>query len=66
MKRIVKEVDTEDYIYGRAKKRSIIVEPLPGVSPLLLPNAVFLRPSDVLSTLPPYEENVVTLDMEES
>lgn len=70
MERVVKEVDTEDYVYGRAKKRNIRVKPLPGVSPLLLPhfllpNAVFLRLSDVSSALPPYEENVVTLDMEE-
>jgi SNF2 family DNA or RNA helicase len=70
MERTIKEVEDEDYRYGRAKKRNIRVKPLPGISPLLLPhfllpNAVFLRLSDVADALPPYEENVVVLDMEE-
>jgi hypothetical protein len=71
IERIIKEVEEEDYRYGRARKRNVRVKPLPGISPLLLPhfvlsNAVFIRLSDVAEALPPYEEQVITLDMEDS
>jgi SNF2 family DNA or RNA helicase len=71
IERVIKETgEEEDYLYGRARKRNVRVKPLPGISPLLLPhfllpNAVFLRLSDVAEVLPPYEEQVITLDMEE-
>ncbi len=71
IERVIREEKEEDYRYGRGKKRNVRVKPLPGISPLLLPhfllpNAVFLRLSDVSEALPPYEEQVITLDMEES
>jgi SNF2 family DNA or RNA helicase len=71
IERIIREEREEDYLYGRGKRRNVRVKPLPGISPLLLPhfllpNAVFLRLSDVAEALPPYEEQVITLDMEES
>lgn len=59
----------EDYQYGRGKRTNVTVKPLPGISPLLLPhfllgNAVFIRVADVSDALPPYEEEVISLEME--
>lgn len=57
----------EDGLTTRAKRRTIVKEK-PGISPLLLgkmllSNSVFLRLSDCMEHLQPYEENVIELSM---
>jgi len=61
---IVKE---EDGLTTKAKKRTVVKEK-PGLSPLLLgkmllSNSVFLRLSDCMEHLQPYEEDVIELGM---
>ncbi|MDY6990202.1 MAG: DEAD/DEAH box helicase family protein [Thermodesulfobacteriota bacterium] len=58
---------TEDGLTTKAKRRTIVKEK-PGISPLLLgkmllPNAVFMRLSDCMEHLQPYEEDVIELAM---
>jgi len=60
-------VRREDGLTTRASKRNLVKEK-PGLSPLLLgkmllPNSVFLRLSDCMADLQPYEEDVVELAM---
>jgi len=57
----------EDGLTTRASKRTLVKEK-PGLSPLLLgrvllPNSVFLRLSDCMANLQPYQEDVVELAM---
>jgi len=57
-----------DASIGRSRGVRTLVKEKPGVSPLvlsdfLLQHCVFLRLSDVSSELPPYEEEVVEVDM---
>jgi superfamily II DNA or RNA helicase len=57
----------EDGLTTKAKKRTII-KAKPGISPLLLgkmllPNSVFLRLSDCVENLVPYEEDVCEIEM---
>jgi len=61
-------VKEEDGLTTKAKRRTIIKEK-PGISPLLLgkmllSNSVFLRLSDCMEHLQPYEEDVMELGME--
>jgi len=58
----------EDGLTTKAKRRTIVKQK-PGISPLLLgkmllPNAVFMRLSDCIEHLQPYEENVIELGMD--
>ena len=60
-------VKEEDGLTTKAKRRTIVKEK-PGISPLLLgkmllSNSVFLRLSDCMENLQPYEEDVVELNM---
>jgi hypothetical protein len=60
-------VKTEDGLTTKAKRKTIVKEK-PGISPLLLgkmllPNAVFMRLSDCMEHLQPYEEDVIELAM---
>ena len=60
-------VTEEDGLTTKAKRRTIVKEK-PGISPLLLgkmllSNSVFLRLSDCMEHLQPYEEDVVELGM---
>ena len=60
--------DTDDKRYGRTKKKNVLVRKRPGVSPevvgrYLLHRSCFVRLSDIIESLPPYEEHVVTLKM---
>jgi len=60
-------VKEEDGLTTKAKRRTIVKEK-PGISPLLLgkmllSNSVFLRLSDVMDRLQPYEEDVIELGM---
>ncbi|MDY6839629.1 MAG: SNF2-related protein [Thermodesulfobacteriota bacterium] len=60
-------VKMEDGLTTKAKRRTIVKEK-PGISPLLLgkmllPNAVFMRLSDCMEHLQPYEEDVIELAM---
>jgi len=69
LERIVK-LDDEDNYYGRGRKKSQMTRKRPGVSPVvigeyLLDKSCFVRLSDVIEGLPPYEENVVTVPLHE-
>ena len=60
-------VSEEDGLTTKAKKRTV-VKAKPGISPLLLgktllPNSVFLRLSDCVESLVPYEEAVYEIEM---
>lgn len=60
-------VQEQDGLTTKAKRKTIIKEK-PGISPLLLgkmllPNSVFLRLSDCMDHLQPYEENVFEIAM---
>lgn len=62
--------EEEDNYYGRGKKKAAMVRKRPGVSPVvigkyLLDKSCFIRLADVIEGLPPYEENVVTIELEE-
>lgn len=64
------KIEDNDHHYGRGKKKNVIVKKRPGVSPLvvgkyLLDRSCFIRLSDVMEGLPPYEERVVMLEMTE-
>jgi len=64
------KIEDNDHHYGRGKKKNVIVRKRPGVSPLvvgkyLLDRSCFIRLSDVIEGLPPYEERVVMLKMTE-
>jgi SNF2 family DNA or RNA helicase len=66
----VKKLEDDENYYGRGKKKGEMKRKRPGVSPAvigkyLLDKAFFVRLSDVIEGLPPYEENVVTVKMEE-
>jgi len=63
-----RKIEEKDSYYGRGKRQSAIMKKRPGVSPLvigryLLERSCFIRLSDVIDGLPPYEEHVVTLKM---
>lgn len=65
----IKYIDEEDNKSGKGKKGSKIVKRRPGMSPEvlakhLLDKTVFIKLADVAEGLPPYEEEVVTLQME--
>ncbi|MEW6542448.1 MAG: DEAD/DEAH box helicase [Nitrospirota bacterium] len=66
---IVKDLqDGDDHRYGRGRKKQVMVRKRPGVSPVvigrhLLDKTVFIRLADVIDGLPPYEERVVTIAM---
>jgi SNF2 family DNA or RNA helicase len=65
----VQKLEDEDSYYGRARKKNVITKKRPGVSPVvigryLLDKTAFIRLSDVIEGLPPYEENVVTVHAE--
>ena len=60
-------VKEEDGLTTKAKRRTVVREK-PGISPLLLgrmllSNSVFMRLSDVMDRLQPYEEDVIELSM---
>jgi SNF2 family DNA or RNA helicase len=62
----IQKIDEEDKYFGRARKNNVIVRKRPGVSPVvigkfLLDKTAFIRLSDVIEGLPPYEENVVSV-----
>ena len=60
-------VKEEDGLTTKAKRRTVIKEK-PGISPLLLgmllSNSVFMRLSDCMEHLQPYEEDVIELSMD--
>jgi len=63
-----RKIEEKDNYYGRGKRHSAIMRKRPGVSPLvigkyLLERSCFIRLSDVIDGLPPYEEHVVSLKM---
>ena len=63
-----RKIEEKDSYYGRGKRQSAIIKKRPGVSPLvigkyLLERSCFIRLSDVIDGLPPYEEHVVSLKM---
>jgi SNF2 family DNA or RNA helicase len=66
----VVKLDEEDHYYGRGKRKKEMLRKRPGVSPLVigkyvLDKACFIRLADVIDGLPPYEESVVTIKMDE-
>lgn len=68
IEKIVK-LEDEDHYYGRGKKKREMIRKRPGVSPLvvgkyILDKACFIRLSDIIDGLPPYEENVITVKMD--
>ncbi len=63
-----RKLEEEDAYFGRGRKKSAVMRKKPGVSPLvigkyLLERTCFVRLADVIDGLPPYEENVITLKM---
>lgn len=66
----IRKLENEkSYMYGRGNKRSVIVKKRPGISPevvgkYLLHRSCFVRLSDVIDGLPPYDEYVVALEMD--
>jgi SNF2 family DNA or RNA helicase len=71
---VLEEIETvkndEDHRFGRGRKKSVVIKKKPGVSPevigrYFLDKTVFLRLSDVVDSLPSYDEYVVTVPMEE-
>ncbi len=69
IEKIIRLDEEKSYDYGRAKKRSIIIKKRPGISPevvgkYLLHRSCFVRLSDVIDGLPPYNEHVVTIEMD--
>ena len=65
-----RKLDDEDTYYGRGRRKSAVIKKKPGVSPLvigkyLLERTCFVRLVDVIDGLPPYEESVITLKMDE-
>jgi len=70
IEQVQKLKEEEDNYYGRSKKKGVIIRKRPGLSPLavskfLLDKTAFIRLSDVIEGLPPYEENVITIPMAE-
>ncbi len=64
----VRKIDEEDARRGRGHRKGDIVRRRPGVSPVaigkyLLDKSVFIRLSDVIDGLPPYEEIVLNYTM---
>lgn len=68
----VRKLDNEEsYRYGRGRKRNVIIRKRPGISPevvgkYLLHCSCFIRLSDVIDGLPPYDEYVVALEMDKT
>jgi SNF2 family DNA or RNA helicase len=67
---VIKLDDTEDYRYGRQRKNAAIVKKRPGVAPevvgrYFLDKSCFIRLQDVIEGLPPYDEYVVSVKMDE-
>ncbi|MDI1472106.1 DEAD/DEAH box helicase [Thermodesulfovibrio sp. 1176] len=66
----IRKLDNEEsYKYGRGNKRSVIIKKRPGISPevvgkYLLHRSCFIRLADVIDGLPPYDEYVVSLEMD--
>lgn len=63
-----RKLEEEDSYFGRGRRKSAVMKKRPGISPLvigkyLLERTCFVRLSDVIDGLPPYEENVITLKM---
>ncbi len=64
----IQNLEDEDHKYGRVKRKNVIVKKRPGVSPevigkYFLDKSCFIRLSDVIDGLPPYDETVVTISM---
>ena len=64
----VETLDDESHTFGRQKKRNKIIKKRPGVSPevvgkYFLDKSCFIRLADVVESLPPYDEYVVTMPM---
>jgi len=70
---VIEEVETfdeSDHRWGRVKKRNVIVKKRPGVSPevigrFFLDKTCFIRLNDIIEGLPPYDEYVVSIEMDE-
>lgn len=65
----IQKIEEHDSYYGRIKKGGVLIRRRPGVSPVvigkyLLDKAAFIRLADVIDGLPPYEENVVSVQMD--
>lgn len=66
----IQELDDSDHRYGRIKQKNVIIRKKPGISPevvgrFFLDKSCFLRLGDVLDGLPPYNESVVTIEMDD-
>jgi len=64
-----KLLEDTDHAYGRIKRRNVVIKKRPGVSPevvgkFFLDKSAFIRLADVVDGLPPYEENVVSVEMQ--
>jgi superfamily II DNA or RNA helicase len=69
LERVTREADYRDGRVSQRKERSSHTRERPGLSPLLLPwllpASAFVRLTDVVEGLPPYEEQVQLLPMDE-
>lgn len=66
---MITDIEDEDHYCGRGRRNGKMMRKRPGVSPLvigkyLLDKACFVRLSDIIDGLPPYEEKVLTLKMD--
>ncbi len=70
LEKVEKMTDEFDNYYGRGRKGGTIVRRAPGIAPVvvgkyLLGRSGFLRLADVVDVLPPYDEEVISIEMDE-
>lgn len=64
----VKDLEEKAHVYGRIKRKNIVIKKRPGVAPevigrFFLDKSCFIRLADVIEGLPPYDEIVTTVEM---
>lgn len=66
----IQKVEEKDFTHGKHKSKGVIIKKKPGISPevigrYFLDKSCFIKLEDVIDGLPPYDEHVVSLDMQE-
>lgn len=66
----IQKVEEKDFTHGKHKSKGIIIKKKPGISPevigkFFLDKSCFIKLEDVIDGLPPYDEHVISLDMQE-
>ncbi len=65
----VRSLEDTDHTYGRIKRKNVVIRKRPGVAPevigrYFLDKSCFIRLSDVIDGLPPYDEIVTMIEMD--